>query len=156
MLSINIGWEYALGIIGALIALAYYANGRFTRLETNFDWLADAVRDLTIKLENVSSRAFEIASPVSLTATGEQFLRDSGLKSYIDRRRDELLAQLEVRVPLDSYIIQKDAFHLFDRISFNEPFTRQLNAYAFRRGVSTHLLRRVGAIYLRDIAVTPH
>ena len=88
MLAININWEYFLGIFGTLIALAYYANGRLTRLETNFDWLADAVRDLTIKTENVSARAFESGSPISLTATGEQLLRDSGLKSYIDNRRD--------------------------------------------------------------------
>jgi hypothetical protein len=47
MLAININWEYLLGIFGTLIALAYYANRRLTRLETNFDWLADAVRDLT-------------------------------------------------------------------------------------------------------------
>src|ERR1700730_10335214 len=78
MLSINISWEFFLGIFGTLIALAYYANGRFTRVETNFDWLADAVRDLTIKTENISARAFETGSPLFVTATGEQLLRDSG------------------------------------------------------------------------------
>ena len=74
MLTINIGWEFFLGIFGTLIALAYCANGRFTRVETNFDWLADAV----------------------------------------------------------------------------------LNKFAYRNGTSTDLLRRVGAIYLRDIAVAPN
>jgi hypothetical protein len=156
MFSISISWEYFLGIFGTLTALAYYANGRLTRLETNFDWIADAIRDLTVKAENISAKAFEVGSPVSLTATGEQLLRDSGLKSYIDRRRDELTPQLGARAPLDLYTIQENAFRLFDRISLEEPFARHLNKFAFRNGTSTDLLRRVGAIYLRDIAVTPN
>jgi len=145
-----------IGIFGTLIALAYYANGRLTRLETNFDWLADAVRDLTIKTENVSARAFETGSPISLTATGEQLLRDSGLKSYIDNRRDELTAGLRAQAPFDLYAIQESAFRMFDRISLDDEFARHLNKFAFRNGTSTELLRRVGAIYLQDIAVAPN
>jgi hypothetical protein len=156
MLTINIGWEYVLGILGTLVVLAYYANGRVTRLEANFDWLLQAVRDLSIRLENASRKAFEIGSPISLTATGEQLLRDSGLKSYVDRRRDEFLLLLKVQVPLDPYAIQQSAFRLFDRVPLDGPFTRQLNRYAFRNGISVDLLRRVGAVYLRDITVRPN
>jgi hypothetical protein len=156
MLTINIGWEFFLGIIGTLIALAYYSNGRLTRLETNFDWLADAVRDLTIKVENVSAKAFEIGSPISLTASGEQLLRDSGFRSYIDRHREELTTQLRANAAFDLYTIQESAFHLLDRLSFDDSFARHLNRFAYRNGTSTDLLRRVGAIYLRDIAVEPH
>lgn len=83
MLTIDINWEYFLGLLGTLIALAYYTNGRFTRVETNLDWLSGAVRDLTVRLENVSTKAFALRWPISLTATGEQLLRDTGLKSYI-------------------------------------------------------------------------
>ena len=156
MLAININWEYFLGIFGTLIALAYYANGRLTRLETNFDWLADAVRDLTIKIENVSAKAFDVGSPISLTATGEQLLRDSGLKSYIDRHRDELTPQLRAIAPFDLYTIQESTFRMFNRISLDDAFVRHLNKFAYRNGTSTDLLRRVGAIYLRDIAVAPN
>ncbi len=156
MLTINISWEYFLGIFGTLIALAYYASGRLTRLETNFDWLADAVRDLTIKTENISAKAFDVGSPISLTATGEQLLRDSGLKSYIDRYRDELSTPLRARAPFDLYTIQESAFRLFACVSLEDSFARQLNKFAYRNGTSTDLLRRVGAIYLRDIAVAPN
>jgi hypothetical protein len=155
MLTINIGWEFVLGIFGTLIALAYYSNGRLTRLETNFDWVADAVRDLIIKVENVSAKAFEIGSPISLTATGERLLRDSGLKSYIDHRRDELTARLRAQAPLDLYTVQESAFRLFDRIYLDDSFARHLSKFAYRNGASTDLLRRVGGIYLRDIAVAP-
>ena len=154
MLSVSISWEFLLGIIGTLITLAYFVNGRLTRLETNFDWLAGAIRDLTVKTENLSAKAFETGSPISLTATGEQLLRDSGLKSYIDRHRNELTLQLEASAPFDLYTIQESAFRLFDRIALDEPFARHLNKFAYRNGTSTDLLRRIGAIYLRDIAVT--
>src|SRR5712671_3806416 len=134
MLTINVTWEYFLGIFGTLIALAYYANGRFTRIETNFDWLADAVRDLTVRTENVSAKAFEIGSPISLTATGEQLLRDSGLKSYIDHRRDNLTTRLRAQAPLDLYTVQESAFLLFGHIALDESFARHLNKFAFRNG----------------------
>jgi hypothetical protein len=155
MLSINI-WEYFLGLLGTLIGLAYCANRRVTRIETNVEWLADTARDLAIRIENISERAFESGSPISLTATGEQLLRDSGLKSYIDHHRDELTAQLRARAPFDLYAIQKSAFRLLDRISLHDPFARHLNKFAYRSGTSTDLLRRVGAIDLRDIAVAPN
>ena len=38
----------------------------------------------------------------------------------------------------------------------DDTFARHLNKFAYRNGASTDLLRRVGAIYLRDIAVTPN
>jgi hypothetical protein len=47
MLTININWEYFLAAIGTLIVLAYYANGRFTKLETNVEWLKSAFEALT-------------------------------------------------------------------------------------------------------------
>lgn len=156
VLVVNINWQYFLGLIGTLIALSYYANGRLTRIETNFDWLANTVRDLSIRLENFTAHAFDVRSPISLTATGEQLLRDSGLKSYIDRRKPELTRGLRVTAPLELHAIQEGAFRLFDRIAFDKPFANHLHTFAYRNGTSVELLRRVGAIYLRDIAATPH
>ncbi|MCK1740218.1 hypothetical protein IVA80_04915, partial [Bradyrhizobium sp. 139] len=46
MLTININWEYFLATVGTLIVLAYYANGRFTKLEKNVEWLK-AIEALT-------------------------------------------------------------------------------------------------------------
>jgi hypothetical protein len=48
-LVINIDWEYFLGLVGAIVGIAYYANGRFTKVETSLEWLKDAVRELQIK-----------------------------------------------------------------------------------------------------------
>jgi hypothetical protein len=107
-------------------------------------------------MENVSAKAFEVRSPISLTPTGEQLLRDSGLKSYIDRHRDDLTSQIRFMARPDHYSIQECAFRFFARISLETPFTRNLHRFAFRSGASTDLLRRVGAIYLRDITVARH
>src|SRR5262249_2593524 len=109
-LVINVSWEYFLGLLGSLVALAYYASGRFTRLETNVDWLSDTVRELTIKIENISTSLFIAGSPVSLTSTGYAYLARSGLKAYIDRRKDELASQLGMSVPFDLYGVQDSAF----------------------------------------------
>jgi hypothetical protein len=48
--------------------------------------------------------------------------------------------------------VQESAFLLFAGISLDGVFEEQLNAFAFESGVSTDLLRRVAAIYLRDLA----
>ena len=151
-LVINVSWEYFLDILGSIGALAYYTSGRFSRLETNVEWLSDAVRDLTIRAENISSKRFETGSPISLTTAGYRHLEQSGLKAYIDRRKAALVRQLRASAPFDRYRIQDAAFRLLARVPFEDAFGRRLNAFAFRHGISTDLLRRVAAIYLSDIA----
>ena len=152
-LVITVSWEFFLGIMGTLIAIAYYANGRFTRLETNFDWLSDVLRELTIKAENISAKLFDNSSPVSLTATGRRSLDASGLKSYIDARSHGLISELRSATSFDLYDTQAAAFHLLGRIRLEDAFARRLKAFAFESGVSIDLMRRLGAIYLRDLAL---
>jgi len=43
---ITISWEYFLGLLGALIAVAYYSNGRFTAVETDIGWLKEMISEL--------------------------------------------------------------------------------------------------------------
>jgi hypothetical protein len=150
-ISIYVNWEYFLGILGALIGLAYYANGRLTRLETSVDWLAETVRELAIRAENVSQKLFAAQSPVELTHAGRRILESSGLKSYIDGRKDELLRRCRVGRSRDDREIQAAAFRLFVELPFEGPFGRSLNQFAFANGMSMDLLRRAGAIYLRDL-----
>src|ERR1700722_10784683 len=151
-LVINISWEYFLGVLGSLVVVAYYASGRFTRLESDVQWLTDVVRDLTIRAENISTKLFAASSPVSLTFAGQRHLEESGLRSYIDRRKDELVGRLRGIPRFDVYRVQDAAFRLFAQIRFDDPFDRRLNKFAFESGISTDLLRRLGAIYLRDLA----
>jgi hypothetical protein len=146
---INISWEYFLGIIGTLMGLAWYASGRFTRLETSVAWLTEVVQALKISSENTTAKLFNSGSPVALTHAGLRVLKTSGLKTYIDSHRDELTAGC--RRGVSPYDVQACAFRLFQDLPFDESFAQHLNQFAFAHGVSTDLLRRVGAIYFRDV-----
>jgi len=53
-ITINIDWPYFLGVIGALIGVAYYANGRMTKLETSVEWLKEALLELKDKSEELA------------------------------------------------------------------------------------------------------
>jgi hypothetical protein len=150
-LVINIDWQYFLGIIGALIAISYYAQGRFTALETDVTWLKDTVGELTIRAENVHAKLFKSSSPVSLTPAGYIALKGSGLRSYIDANRKALVAQLD-KARCDPYELQQHAFMLLAELPLKDAVEHHLQRFAFAHDVSTDLLRRVGAIYLRDIA----
>lgn len=149
-IAINIDWQYFLGIIGTLIALGYYAQGRLTALETDVTWLKETVGELTIRAENVRTKFFKSSSPISLTPAGHAALKGSGLKSYIDANRSALLGRLK-RSNSDPYEIQRHAFTLLADLPLGDAVAHHLNKFAFDHDVSTDLLRRVGAIYLRDI-----
>jgi hypothetical protein len=149
---ININWEYFLGLVGTLIGIAYYANGRFTRLETSVEWLTETFRGLKIASENSSAKLFGVGSPVSLTREGERVLSLSGLKSYIDTHEEQLTAQCRQNPSPDRYEVQTSAFRILSDWKFDRHFEHQINEFAFAHGMSPDLLRRVGAIYLRDLA----
>jgi hypothetical protein len=149
--TISINWEYFLGLLGTLIALAYYANGRFTRLETSVEWLTDTFRGLKIASENSAAKLFETHSPIALTQAGEQILFESGLKSYIDARRKRLASKCRNHRILDRYQKQISASRLFAKLTLEQSFEHHLNEFAFSHGLSQDLLREVGAVYLRDL-----
>jgi hypothetical protein len=151
-LIINISWEYFLGILGSLIAIAYYANGRFTGLETDVGWLKETISELVINAENARTKLFQNGSPVSLTAAGYHTLQRSGLKSYIDAKKQPLLKALKLGTASDTYELQRRTFRLLSELPFEAVVAQHLNSFAFNNGIDPSLLRRIGAIYLRDLA----
>jgi hypothetical protein len=50
-LTIYVDWAYFLGIVGTLIGIAYYANGRFTKIETTIEWLKQILLEIKDRLE---------------------------------------------------------------------------------------------------------
>jgi hypothetical protein len=48
---IYVDWAYFLGIVGTLIGIAYYANGRFTKIETTIEWLKETLLEIKSRLE---------------------------------------------------------------------------------------------------------
>jgi hypothetical protein len=51
-ITIYVDWAYFLGIVGTLIGIAYYANGRFTRIETTIEWLKEILLEIKSGLED--------------------------------------------------------------------------------------------------------
>ena len=93
-LTIHISWEYFLGIMSSLILVAWYSNGRFTKLETSFKWIETLLKELKINVNNETTKAFASHSPVSLTGIGTRFLSESGIKDFIDADKS-LMASCE-------------------------------------------------------------
>jgi hypothetical protein len=50
-ITIYVDWAYFLGIVGTLIGIAYYANGRFTKIETTVEWLKEILLEIKTRLE---------------------------------------------------------------------------------------------------------
>jgi|SRR5579859_2447102 len=155
-LIIYINWEYFLGVVGTLVAIAYYTNGRFTRLETSVEWLKETIRNLKITTENAKAKLFDANSPIALTIRGRRALQDSGLAAYIDSHKDNLTRRCQVDCDDDSYDVQNCSFRLFANLEFDAGLERRLREFAFANGLSTDLLRWVGAIYLRDLISAPN
>lgn len=61
-ISIYIGWEYFLGILSALIAMAWYSSGRFTALETSMDWVKNMLLELKNAIDDVNTKERSEAS----------------------------------------------------------------------------------------------
>lgn len=51
-ITIYVDWAYFLGIVGTLIGIAYYANGRFTKIETTVEWLKEILLEIRERLED--------------------------------------------------------------------------------------------------------
>lgn len=54
---VHIGWEYFLGILGALLAIAWYSNGRVTALETSMEWVKNMLLDLKKSIDDANAEA---------------------------------------------------------------------------------------------------
>jgi len=154
-LTIQISWEYALGIIGAIVAgsasIAWYANGRFTALETSMDWVKSTLIELKVAVDNGPRQAFGVGSPIDLRPVGLAWLNDSGLKAYIDANSDQLLTFCEEKRSTNPYELQERIFAMFDTLQFAADVEDRVKKFAYEQGTTMAILRRVGAIYLRNL-----
>lgn len=112
------------------------------------------VRERFATFEGKSQNLFAQHSPISLTDKGEKILRDSGLQAYIDAGKESLVSAChEDRKMTTPYDVQQSAFDFFDTHQFPETVDSQLKTYAFNEGLSMDAIRRIGAIYFRDICL---
>lgn len=111
------------------------------------------IRERFFTLEGKTSQMFQTASPVQLLDKGLQALTDSGLKKYIDEKQNQLLMDCDSKKETTAYEVQEHIFRQFDNLEFDEDFDKNIKEYAFQKGVPMTMLRRIGAIYFRDICL---
>lgn len=154
-ISIQINWVYFLGIIFALICVAWYSNGRFTKLETDMEWIKNLLKNLKIDFNNKEAEVFVKQSPVELTPKGEKLLEESGLKKYIADNQESFISKCkDTKIINNAYDVQEYIFNLMDNWSFEINFERKLKKYAYEKGIEIDILRRIAGIYLRNICIS--
>lgn len=148
-ITINIEWYYFLGIMGSLILIAWYTSARFTALETSMQWVKEILNDVKIAFDNTTTNkpAFSSLSPINLTPTGEEWL----IKSGLDTHKNELMKTCEEKRGTNPYEVQKYIFRIFDTLDFEPDFEDKLKEFAFGKGITMNIMRRVGAIYFRNL-----
>jgi hypothetical protein len=63
-ITIYVDWAYFLGIVGTLIGIAYYANGRITKIGTTVEWLKEILLEIKTRLEQAKVQ-HDLSSRVS-------------------------------------------------------------------------------------------
>ncbi len=149
-------------ICSTLIWFDWVTGSRFTKVETDIDWLKNSMRkideisrdvnELRVNAENKKTSFFAAQSPVRLTENGQKLLTESGLKDYIDRRKDLLDNCASSELP-NAYEVQQYAFDLFDNINFEGEFDPIIKQYTFEHGISLDIVKRIGALYFRDLCL---
>lgn len=113
------------------------------------------VRERFSALEGRLSGYTKSFSPIALTPEGESLLEGSRLKTYIDEHQDTMLNFCMENLDMDTaYDIQESIFYYFEHeLTFDEAYEKEMKEYAYAQGVSMEVIRRLGAIYFRDICL---
>lgn len=111
------------------------------------------IRERFARLEGSLSGAFQAQSPIALKPIGLEALEKSGFKKWIDEHEDQILAKCSFMK--NPYDIQETAFKLFDQMDFGD-FEPKIKEAAFGYGWSLETMKRVGAIYFRDLCLKNH
>ena len=159
--TVEIGTIEALLGIGAIVLAVGIAWGRLNtsvgNITADVRELKEDVKDVRERfagLEGKTSGLYQANSPISLTKDGDKTLQESGLKEYVDQNKQILIdacdAGADMRTPYD---VQECVFEFFDSHELPQEIEDQLKNYAYSHGLKLDVLLRVGAIYLRDIAL---
>ncbi len=152
-LIINIGIYKTLGLVAIVVAGAWYLSHRLTKTDTKIDNVETQITNLTGRVDKIVGSS----SPISLLEKGKLILRDSGLKDFIDNKKEELIENCQDKKKIKtSYDAQEIAFSFFDDYKFEKSFENELKQSAYKHGVSMQMMRRIAGIYFRDICLDYH
>lgn len=146
--------------VPTIVKVLLNIGGKLKTLETLDDDIKNIIkpdlkdiRERFFALEGKSSSFFQTASPVQLLGKGEEALEKSGFKKYIDDNKSSLFKDCDPKKETTAYEVQEHIFRLFDEMIFDEENDKKFKEYAYQQGIAMTLLRRVGAIYFRNICL---
>lgn len=149
-----------IGIPAIILALLYIGakiqvlDDLKTDLENNIKPDLKDVRERFAALEGKTAGLFEQHSPISLTVKGNEYLKNSSLKEFIDINTDMLIAGCSQKGKMETpYDVQQSVFDFFDSYIMPDEVENKVKTYAFNQGINMDIMRRVGAIYFRDICL---
>lgn len=144
-LTINISWEYFLGIMGALIVGAWYLSDRFATIKTTLNSISE-------KLETLWKDRFAPSnSPRQLNDIGNGILEKSGIKNIVDEKKTKLLELVRGKGATNAYDAEKAIEEVMSNLPTHCPdITNKLKDGAFKTGADINALLFVGSIYLRN------
>jgi hypothetical protein len=152
-LIINIGIYKTLGLVAVVVAGSWYLSHRLTKTDTKVDNVEKQITNLTGRVDKVVGSS----SPISLLEKGKVILEDSGLKNFIDNKKEELMKNCQDKKKIKtSYDAQEISFSFFDDYKFEKSFEDKLKQSAYKNGVSMNMIRRIAGIYFRDICLDYH
>lgn len=153
-------------IFGSVVGATWLLSGKISFLNGIIKGLEKRMEDFNQRMDRFNGRLTNIESsaknanapiksqsPLSLSDVGEKYLQESGLKKYIDDNSPTLLNTCQTKKNTNAYEVQEYIFRLFDGLEFPPEIDKKLKTYAFEAGLSMEVLRRIGAIYFRDICL---
>lgn len=144
-------------ILGQTKEIIVRTDQRVLGLEETIKIITDDLKDVRERfsgLEGKTANLFQTKSPISLTDTGNKYLKESGFKDFIDSNNELLSAACskdrKMKTPYD---VQESVFDFFANYDFPTEILDKIKTYAFNQGINVDVMRRVGAIYFRDICL---
>jgi tetrahydromethanopterin S-methyltransferase subunit G len=136
-------------------------DGRLLKIETDFSQVSKRLPKVEETIEKIysmlvfganNSEAFRAQSPINLTKVGWDWLRESGLETYVNENYTELKKKMVSTNETNPYKIQEECFEMFDFVVvFDTNTEEKVNSFAFRKGTQIPILRRCGGIYFRNL-----
>lgn len=109
------------------------------------------IRERFFIWEGKMAEMYKNGSPVQLQEKGNAFLVETGLKKYLDAHIKSVLDAYSAKFKMGTaYDVQESVFTYMSEYSFEPEFEKRLKEAAYREGISMDVVRRIGAIYLRD------
>lgn len=147
---IHIDWPYFLGIIGALLGIAWYSSSRFTALETSMQWVIRRL-DYIDEEEKISEFA-PPGSPRQLNERGLKILNESGVRRFVDEKKDELLEKIRAQTFTNPYDAERYVLDTMRSAPKAYPeIIDDIKTAAFQAGTDVDSVLLVGGFYLRDL-----